>query len=433
MKKFNTSPVSGTEEFLPGIQRIFDDYLEKIRQVYRKNAYLSIETPMIERTEVLLKKAGGDTEKQIYKLVKTSEDPENSSEALRFDHTVPLARYVVEHENDLHFPLKVAQIGPSFRGERAQRGRFREFIQADIDILGRNSLDEAYDFDIISTLNSALVSLDSEKSLGVFVRLSSRRLWNTIFASLNISDRAPEILSIIDHSEKVPEEKTISAFTSLNLPEGTTDFLLKLLSAHGPVASASDSLRTLLASLPEPSALDSLLNLAASLEQSGVATEVDLRVVRGLDYYTGTVFEFGLKNYPSVGSVAGGGRYENLTSYFSDQKFEGVGGSIGLSRLFFALRELNLLPVSTPPVDYVFIPITEEDRVFALSLAQKTREKGLVADTLLMTKPLGDRLSYAAKIAKYAVIIGENERNGGEIVKKDLESGEKSPFSVDSL
>ncbi len=431
MKKFNTSPVSGTEEFLPETQRIFDTYLEKIRSVYRQNAYLSVETPLIERTEVLLKKAGGDTEKQIYKLIKTSEDPENSSEALRFDHTVPLARYVVEHENSLHFPLKVSQIGPSFRGERAQRGRFREFIQADIDILGRGSLDEAYDFVIISTLNSALTSLEIP---GVFVRLSSRRLWNTLFSSLGIESHAEKILSIIDHSEKVPESVTLAAFNSLSLSEDTTSLLQKILSTSGPLNSVSDTLKALPLSSPEfSSALDSLLALASSLSLSGVDTVVDLRIVRGLDYYTGTVFEFALRDFPEIGSVAGGGRYANLTSYFSDQKFEGVGGSIGFSRLFFALREKNLLPAPSLPVDYAFIPISPDDRAFAFSLAQKTREKGLVSDTLVMTKPLGDRLSYASKIAKYAVVIGENEQKTGEIIKKDLISGEKSPFSLDSL
>ena len=211
---------------------------------------------------------------------------------------------------------------------------------------------------------------------------------------------------------------------------------MKALSVHGSLDAVSAPLFSLAESLSYhdfSASLGSHLALAYSLESAGVASEVDLRIVRGLDYYTGTVFEFGLKDFPEVGSIAGGGRYENLTSYFSDQKFEGVGGSIGFSRLFFALREKNLLPAPSLPVDYLFIPITPDDRLYSASLAQKTREYGLVADTLYMTKPLSDRLSYASKIAKYAVIIGESERQGGEITKKDLESGEKSLFSLENL
>lgn len=217
MKKLNTSPISGMQELLPEKQAIFNNLKNKIAEVYHNHGYLDIETPSIERTEILLAKAGGDTEKQIYKVIKTTEAAEDSDQALRFDHTVPLARYVVEHENNLAFPFKVSQIGPNFRGERAQKGRFREFYQCDIDVIGRGNISISYDADVISTL------LQTFKSFGlktpVLARINNRKILTGLLEALDLTSYSVDIYSIIDHSEKVPVEKTTENLAEIGLSE----------------------------------------------------------------------------------------------------------------------------------------------------------------------------------------------------------------------
>ena len=242
MKKMNTTPISGTQELLPEKQAIFDEIKSRIREVYQKHGFQNIETPTIDRTEVLFAKAGGDTEKQIYKVIKTAETDQDADQALRFDHTVPLARYVVEHESDLYFPFKVTQIGRNFRGERAQKGRFREFYQCDIDIVGRNNLNIAYDAEAIATLHEALSTFLKPKML---IRISNRKLLTGLLNSQNLESKSKEIFSIIDHAEKVSPEKTQQSLNEINLTGSQIDILNKFMAIQGEREEAVAKLKSL--------------------------------------------------------------------------------------------------------------------------------------------------------------------------------------------
>ena len=412
MKKINTSPISGTQELLPTSQFIFDTLKAKITKIYRSHGFLNIETPILERTEVLFAKAGGDTEKQIYEVKKTGEDADKKAdEALRFDHTVPLARYIVEHESDLSFPFKVSQIGENFRGERAQRGRFREFYQCDADIIGRNDLPIFYDADIIDTLIDAYQSF--ELKTPVVARISNRKILKGLLEGLNLQDKSRDISSIIDHSEKVPREKTEQNLLEIGLTEENQAKILQFIDLNGDIDSVANGLKSLGVSNPTlDEGIAELAEVISILKSSGHEdiAKADLRIIRGLDYYTGTVFEFALPEYPEIGSIGGGGRYDNLTGYFSDQKFPGVGGSIGLNRLFFVLNEKNLLSDAPEnPIDYAIIPISTAEIPYALEVAKDLRTRGASVTIVSGDKKLADKLKYASKLVKNAIILGEEE------------------------
>ena len=436
MKKFNTSKISGTQELLPGAQSIFTNLKRKVADTYHHHGYQEIETPTIERVEVLLAKAGGDTEKQIYKLIKTGDKSiESADQALRFDHTVPLARYVVEHESDLTFPLKVSQLGLNFRGERAQKGRFREFYQLDIDVIGRGELSLAYDADVIATLLDALNSFNLEAK--ILARISNRKILTGLLEFLKLTDYTKEIMSIIDHAEKVTPEQTKFALEELQLGEPNVKKILAFTNLHGTRSEVMKSLgnleidnQTYKEGLTE---LDLVLYL---LESQGLQDQIeaDLGIIRGLDYYTGTVFEFVLPDHKNIGSIAGGGRYNNLTGHFSDQAFPGVGGSIGLTRLFFILNEAGLLdPTTDNLLDYCIIPMSAHEYDEALSVAAKLRENGHSVTVVFTNKKLGDNLSYASKVAKNGIVIGEQEVNTKQFKTKNFQSGETTDLHLEVI
>ncbi len=433
MKKINTSPLSGMQEFLPSTQAKFNEYKHKIEEVYHAHGFLSIETPTIDRTEILLAKAGGDTEKQIYKVVKTEESASDADQALRFDHTVPLARYVVEHENELAFPFKATQIGKNFRGERAQKGRFREFYQCDVDVIGRGELPISYDAEVIATIYEALKSFVDTQ---IKIRISNRKVIAGILAGLGISDKLAETCSIIDHSEKVPAEKTEAAFREIGLSDADLAKMLQLLNTHGSYDEVAKSLKSLGDSVWQNgtfiTGLHELEKVMIELDALGVDNAtIDLRIIRGLDYYTGTVFEANLPDYPKVGSVSGGGRYENLTGHFTDAKFPGVGASIGLSRLFYALSETGLVAqTQKPPIDIAILPVSENENLPAFELAKKLRQKGQTVDVVLTEKRLGDRLSYAAKLARGGIVIGETEAQSGQYTVRDFATRSETPLEI---
>ena len=434
--KVNTSPISGTQELLPNTQAIFNSLKSKIAQTYHNHGYQEIETPTIERTEILLAKAGGDTEKQIYKLIKTGDNSiESADQALRFDHTVPLARYVVEHENDLQFPFKVAQLGTNFRGERAQKGRFREFYQCDIDIIGRNTLSLAYDADVISTLLDTYQSF--ELGTPVLARINNRKIISGLINHLNLSDKSAEIISIIDHSEKVTAEQTKFALEELELPKDQVKTFLEFIDLHGPRSAVIKELANL--EIDNPTFREGLTELdqvlyyleALGLEEQ---IEADMKIVRGLDYYTGTVFEFILPEHKNIGSVAGGGRYENLTGHFTDKPFPGVGGSIGLTRLFFVLNDAKLLPPTTDSLlDYAVIPLSEHEYDESFNVANKLRAKDYSTTIVFSNKKLGDKLSYASKVAKNGIVIGESEVASQSFIAKNFQTGEQSEVQLDVI
>lgn len=441
MKKINTAPISGMQELLPGLQAEFNRFKSEIAEVFARHGFQNIETPMIERSEILLAKAGGDTEKQIYKVVKTAEAAEGADQALRFDHTVPLARYTVEHMNDLAFPFKVSQIGRNFRGERAQRGRFREFYQCDVDVIGWNTLPVAYDAEVILTLIDALKTLPI---LSFRVRVSNRKILSGMLEELNLQHLAAEIFNIVDHAEKVPAEVTEKALEELGIGSENVVRITTFSQIRGRRTEVIPRLEalgftgeTFRAGLGELSEVMQLLETqvgevaeAETDETAGrraaqhVSVEADMLIVRGLDYYTGTVFET-MTEHRELGSICSGGHYEDLAGYYTDQKLPGVGGSIGLTRLFFLMRELGLVTESeAKPVDICVVPISRNEYAAAEELARQLRAEGKRLDVVLSDKKLGDKMKYAAKVARAAVVVGEDEARTGEYKVKDLETGE---------
>ena len=422
MKKVNTSPISGMQELLPEGQATFNRIKDGIADAYRRHGFLNIETPIIDRCEILLAKAGGDTEKQIYKVVKTAEAQDGADQALRFDHTVPLARYVVEHENDLKFPFKVSQIGRNFRGERAQKGRFREFYQCDVDVIGRGELSLYYDVDVLMTALDALRAM--ALNTPIIARISNRKIVTGVIEALNLQGQATDIYSIIDHSEKVPAEKTVEALDEIGLGEEKRNKILALMQLSGGIKEVVDGLRSLgVDGETFETGVSELEYVVGMLEQNGYAEMVraDMKIVRGLDYYTGTVFEFCLPEYMGVGSIGGGGRYDNLAEHFTDLRLPGVGASIGLSRLFYVLTENNLIKSQVDRViDVAVVPITDSELSYAMEVAGKLLKDGKVVTVVAAGKKLGDKLKYAAAIARQGIVIGETEAQSGKYEIRDF-------------
>ena len=411
MKKLNTSPLSGMQELTPAAQAVFNQLKENIRGVYHHHGFLEIETPVIDRTEILLAKAGGDTEKQVYLVSKPAEAADEANQALRFDHTVPLARYVVEHENDLTFPFKVTQIGRNFRGERAQAGRYREFYQCDVDIVGRGSLPVAYDADAIATIYEALKTFNLPEML---IRISNRKVLSGFIESLGLADKTPLISDIIDHAEKVPAEKTAESLRGLGLTDEQVTKVVAFTQISGTFTEVEPRLAQLSADNDTfREGVSELQTVYELLTAQGLGDNavIDLLIVRGLDYYTGTVFETIIPAHRQIGSICSGGRYEDLATNFTEQKLPGVGGSIGLTRLFYILNEYQLLGTEIgKPLDKVVVPLSTNEYAYAFEVATELRANGEVVDVnLTLDKKLGDRLTYASRIARAAIIIGDRE------------------------
>ncbi|MBR1875052.1 histidine--tRNA ligase [Candidatus Saccharibacteria bacterium] len=426
MKKLNTSPISGMQELLPEKQALFDKLKNEIARVYHAHGFLSIETPTIERAEILLAKAGGDTEKQIYKVFKTAETADDADQALRFDHTVPLARYVVEHENDLTFPFKVTQIGRNFRGERAQKGRFREFYQLDVDVIGRNNLGIAYDAEVVKTAYDALKTFIKPE---MKIRISNRKILTGLLQELGLQTKSADIFSIIDHAEKVPKEKTLEAYEEIGLSKNEIETLVQFSEINGDLEKVKTELNKLnIKNETFKLGVEELVQVLGLLEKQGMKDIAigDMLIVRGLDYYTGSVFETFLPEYREIGSICSGGRYENLAGNYTDQSLPGVGISIGLTRLFYVLNANNLLEEeSEKPIDIVLIPFSENEYEYTFRLADNLRGSGKKVDINLTDKKVGDKFAYSGKIAKFASVIGEREVETGNIEIKNLETGEK--------
>ena len=429
MKKINTSPISGMLELLPSEQAIFNQYKSEIAEAFHLHGFQNIETPTIDRNEVLFAKAGGDTEKQIYRVIKTEESAEDSSQSLRYDHTVPLARYIVEHESNLAFPFRVSQIGRNFRGERAQKARFREFYQCDVDVIGRGELPLNYDAEVIATLVDALKTF---KLPALKVRVNSRKFLSGVLDFLGVTDKSSEIMGIIDHAEKVPAEKTLEYLKELNIPEDTVVKITTFIDVHGQPAD----LRKLdFLDFDDARIADGLTELERVMDELTMLglsdiVELDMKIVRGLDYYTGTVFETVIPGYEQLGSICSGGRYDNLASNYTDQSFPGIGGSIGLTRLFAVLGEAGLLDQAiSAPVD-IAIMMLGDTRKASYELADKLRKSGKSVDVILFGKKLGDLMRHASRIAKYGIVVGENEVKTGEYLLKDFATGESKPLEI---
>jgi histidyl-tRNA synthetase len=419
-------------ELLPGEQALFDKMVDTLRRTYSLYGFTALDTPLIEAAEVLLAKGGGETEKQIYRFMKGDTDL-----ALRFDLTVPLAKYVALNAGQLAFPFRRFQIGKVYRGERAQRGRFREFYQADIDVIGDGALDIINDAEMPSIIYRAFTALGLRRFV---IRINNRKLLSGLFALMGVeTEKAGDVMRIIDKLEKIGREKVAALLVELGLAQDKADALLDLLTCSD---RGEDPLQQLDAFASQNEQFDAGLNelrtVASLMAGFGVPEthfKIDLTIARGLDYYTGTVYETHLLDHPEIGSICSGGRYDNLAGYYTDRKLPGVGLSIGLTRLFFVLQDQGYLSPSllTAPADVLVIPMTE-DFAPAVQLATALREAGLRTQIYSENKKFKARLQYADKLGiPFVVFLGEDEINSGKITVKDMASGEQTTASPTML
>lgn len=417
--------LSGFMELLPEKQVQFDRMMELLRRSYSLYGFTPLDTPIIEASEVLLAKAGGETEKQIYRFTKGDTDL-----SLRFDLTVPLAKYVALHYAELSFPFRRFQIGKVYRGERAQRGRFREFYQADIDVIGDGRLDITNEAEIPAIIYNTFTALGLRRFQ---IRVNNRKILNGFYAMLGLTNKAPDIMRTVDKLDKIGPDKVKELLLTedIGLTGEAADEILKFIAIqgdNGQVLTALEDYRGRNERFDQ--GLDELTTVVKYLAAFGVPEDhfaVDLTIARGLDYYTGTVYETTMLDHPEIGSICSGGRYDNLAEYYTNKQLPGVGISIGLTRLFFVLEDQGYLndALNTAPADALILPMTE-DLAPAISLATQLRQAGIRTQIQAERKKFKQKLSYADKLRiPYAVILGEDEIREGLAAVKDLATGEQ--------
>lgn len=431
MKKMTARTLQGFMELLPEEQIVMEKMKSVIAHTYELFGFAPLDTPVLELAEVLLSKSGGDTEKQIYEFKKGDTDL-----AMRFDLTVPLAKYVALYNNNLTFPFKRYQIGKVYRGERPQKGRFREFYQCDIDIIDRDELNIVYDAEVLAVIYTVFNKLE----LPAFkIYLNNRKLLSGFLENLSIADKTVEVLRLVDKIKKIPEEAFLEELQDLGLPEDNNRRLLEFIKINGSndeiivqledLNVTAENFRT---GLEE---LKTVIKQACNLGINPQNIQIDLSITRGLDYYTGTVYETFFDDYKHFGSVCSGGRYDNLSSVFMDKKFPGVGISIGLTRLFDQLRANNLLKIGGPtPNKILIITQSPEYADNAIRLAGQLRQNNIAADVMLRDCKFKKKMEYANKIKiPYLAIIGEDEAANNNYTLKNMASGEQVRVSLEEM
>ena len=423
--KVQPRTLSGFMELLPRQQMVMERIMEILRETYSLYGFTPLDTPVIEASEVLLAKGGGETEKQIYRFTKGDADL-----ALRFDLTVPLAKYVALHYNDLSFPFRRYQIGKVYRGERAQRGRFREFYQADIDIIGDGKLDVTNEAEIPAIIYQVFTRLGLHRFQ---IRVNNRKILNGFYAMLGLTDKAGDIMRTVDKLDKIGAGKVRDLLTAedIGLTENQAGEILAFIAIQGSnqqVLSALESYRGRNEVFDQ--GLDELHTVVKYLSAFGVPEKnfaVDLTIARGLDYYTGTVYETTMLDHPEVGSVCSGGRYDNLAEYYTDKQLPGVGISIGLTRLFYVLQEQGMLneALNSAPADALILPMTG-DLGPAAALATQLRQAGVRTQLYTEQKKFKQKMTYADRIGvPYVLFLGDDEIAQGTVSVKDMATGEQ--------
>lgn len=431
MNKVEPRIMSGFMELTPDMQIKFNYIYDTIRKTYESFGFLPIDTPVLEYSEILLAKAGGETEKQIYSFKKGDSDI-----SMRFDLTVPLSRYVSQHMNDITFPFKRYQMGKVYRGERPQKGRFREFYQCDIDIIGNGELSIAYDAELPCIIYNVFKKLD----FGEFViKVNNRKILNGFFASLGLSDKITDILRIVDKIDKIGAQNVKEELIKIGVSAEDADKILYFISISGSNDEIIEKLYSLNISdevfntgIEEIKTLINYLRLFNIPENN---FKIELSIARGLDYYTGTVYETNLVEHPELGSICSGGRYDNLTSYYSNQTMPGVGVSIGLTRLFDQLMQSGLLDRIKIDTSISKVLIVDADNCnfeYITNVANKVRESGINADIYYGDKALKNKMKYANKLnIPFVIIVGENEKNNNQVTLKDMVTGEQIQSSIE--
>ena len=416
--------LSGFMELLPGKQAQMERMMEILRKTYASYGFAALDTPVIEDAQILLAKGGGETEKQIYRFQKGDSDL-----ALRFDLTVPLAKYVALHYNDLAFPFRRYQISKVYRGERAQRGRFREFYQADIDIIGDGKLDILNEAEIPAIIYKVFRGFGLERFQ---IRVNNRKILNGFYAMLGLTEKSGDIMRTVDKLDKIGADKVKGILIDdCGLTGEQADEILKFIAITGTNAEVLAALEGY-AGRNETFdlGLNELKAVTANLAAFGVPEAnfaVDLTIARGLDYYTGTVYETTLLDHPEIGSVCSGGRYDNLAGYYIDKPLPGVGISIGLTRLFYVLDEQGLLNPELPsaPADALVLPMTS-DPAAAIAVAEELRSAGIRVQLYGEQKKFKQKMSYADKLkVPYAVLLGDDEIAEGVCSVKNMKTGQQ--------
>ena len=422
MAKTLAKTLPGFMELLPQDQILFNQIKEKIENTYKKFGFLPLDTPIIEDSKVLLAKAGGETEKQIYRFNKGESDL-----SLRFDLTVPLAKYVAKNYGNLAFPFRRYQIGKVYRGERQQKGRFREFYQCDIDVIGDGELSNRNDAELPAVIYNIFKELGFDKFT---ICLNNRKILNGLFSSMELTDKAADILRIIDKIEKIGKENVIKEIKELGVEEQNIEKIMNFLSIEGTTDEKINALKELeikneifelgLNDLTE------VIKYIRAFEIPEKNFKIDLSIARGLDYYTGTVYETFLDEYKSLGSICSGGRYDNLAEYYTDKKLPGVGISIGLTRLFYQLNEKKLIELEKRSIsDIIVIPMTN-DFEYIMKVANKLRKEGNNVQIYFEDKKIKAQFKYADKLqVPFTVIIGEDEVKNNTYTIKDMQTGEQ--------
>ena len=432
MEKIKPRTLSGFMELLPARQMQMERFLQVLRETYSLYGFTPLDTPVIEAAEVLLAKGGGDTEKQIYRFEKGDSDL-----ALRFDLTVPLAKYVAQNYGVLSFPFRRFQIGKVYRGERAQRGRFREFYQADIDVIGDGQLDIVNEAEIPAIIYRTFTALGLQRFQ---IRVNNRKILGGFYSMLGLGEKAGDIMRTVDKLEKIGPEKVTEILTEdLGVSDADAEAILSFISirgSNGQVLEALEAWRGRDALFDQ--GLEELKAVAGYLSAFGVPERnfaVDLTIARGLDYYTGTVYETAMLDHPEIGSICSGGRYDNLAEYYTDKKLPGVGISIGVTRLFYVLEEQGMLSdqMVTAPADVLVIPMSD-DLQAAIQTATALRDAGIRTQLYTEKKKFKARIGYAGKLGiPYAIFLGEDEIAQGVVSCKDLAAGQQQTLPVEQL
>ena len=406
MAKTEPRTLSGFMELLPNEQILFNQMRETIEDTYKKFGFLPLDTPVIELSEVLLAKAGGETEKQIYRFNKGDKDL-----SLRFDLTVPLSKYVAKNYGNLSFPFRRYQIGKVYRGERTQKGRFREFYQCDIDVIGDGELDLINDAELPSVIYTIFKNLGFNNFT---IRVNNRKILNGLFEEIGQKEKSVEVLRIIDKIDKIGKEAVIEELEKI-------EKLKKLEIKNETFITGVNELEFVI----------------KNMGTFGIPKEnykVDLTIARGLDYYTGTVYETFLNEYRELGSVCSGGRYENLAEYYTDKKLPGVGVSIGLTRLFYKLNELNLIKAKKKSISDVLIIPMIEDLTVPIEIASELRKSDIKTEIYLNNKKLKAKFKYADKLEiPYVVVIGEDEIEENKYKLKDMKTGNEQLVDISQM
>ena len=422
------SILPGFMELLPADQIVFNKMKDTIRHNYEKFGFIPLDTPTIEKSEILLAKGGGETEKQIYRFNKG-----NTDLSLRFDLTVPLARYVAQHFSDLTFPFRRYHISKVFRGEKNQKGRFREFYQCDIDIIGNGSLSIINDAEIPSIIYQTFKELGFEDFT---IRINNRKVLNGFFEGTDVEDRKG-VLRSIDKLEKIGESGVRKELQELGLEDEKIDKIINFINIKGSKEDVIKSLKELnIENDVFKEGVEELAKIIHYIKSFNVPDEnykIDLTIARGLDYYTGTVYETILNNYPQIGSVCSGGRYDNLAEHYTNQKLPGVGISIGLTRLFYQLREAKIIGenASSTLSQVLVIPVGDTME-YSIKVANKLRENEIISELYLEDTKIGKKFAYADKLKiPYVILIGEDELKEEKVSVKNMETGNQESMSLE--